>query len=74
MPVTKFRSIDNMPTLDREVLTGSKASRTVRDVLATAGALAPAVFPPGVWKYQSLEAAWQERERWLETVRPTRRQ
>lgn len=74
MPVIKFRSVEDMPSLDSEVLTGSIATRAIRDVLATSRALAPAVFPPGVWKYRSLEAAWQERERWQGSMGPTRRQ
>lgn len=74
MPVIKFRSVEDIPSLDSEVLTGTIATRAIRDVLATTRALAPAVFPPGVWKYGSLEAAWQERERWLLSARPAHQQ
>lgn len=73
MPVTKFRSIDEMPSLVNEVLSGTLASPSVRDLLATTRELAPAIFPPGVWKYRSLEDAWHERELWLETAIATRR-
>jgi len=63
MPVQKFRSVEEMPE-SRRVEPGSlEHVQRVRAALLSAQLLS-AVFPPGVFKYPSIEAANADREAW----------
>ncbi len=63
MPVQKFRSVEEMPE-SRRVRPGSlEHLQRLRAVLRSAQLLASR-FPPGVFKYPSIEAANAEREAW----------
>ena len=63
MPVQKFRSVEEMPE-SRRVEPGSPEHvQRVRAALLSAQLLA-AAFPPGVFKYPSIEAANADRKAW----------
>jgi hypothetical protein len=63
MPVQKFRSIEEMPE-SRRVQPGSQEHlQRFRAVLLSTQLLALS-FPPGVFKYPSIEAANADREAW----------
>ncbi|MGH9429153.1 MAG: hypothetical protein ACRD2L_22960 [Terriglobia bacterium] len=64
MPVQKFRSVEEMPE-SRRVQPGSPEHlQRFRAVLLAAQLLASG-FPPGVFKYPSIEAANADREGWV---------
>jgi hypothetical protein len=63
MPVQKFRSVEEMPET-RRVRPGSlEHLQRLRAVLRSAQLLGSR-FPPGVFRYPSIEAANADREAW----------
>jgi hypothetical protein len=68
MPILRFRSVEEM---DRETHVEPSFSRDASWFLRVArlwersARLNPRRFPPGVHRYRTIEAAYEERERWL---------
>lgn len=63
MPVQKFRSVEEMPQSRRTQPGSPQHQQRFRAVLLSAQRLA-SNFPPGVFKYPSIEAANADREAW----------
>jgi hypothetical protein len=61
MGVTRYRSVEDMPPPSRNP--GASLASRIRQVWARARRLAPPSYPPGVQKFQSIEAAQQARHR-----------
>lgn len=70
VPVTKYRSISEMPSLDDEDAF-DLAGVGVRELLTTTKHLSRGKFPPGLWKYRSVAQAWQQRQEWELASTPT---
>lgn len=63
MPVQKFRSVEEMPGSPRVQPGTLEHLQRFRAVLLSARLLASG-FPPGVFRYPSIEAANADREAW----------
>lgn len=63
MPVRKYRSADEAEPLRAERLDPDNLRRVI-DWSAFCRRLHPVRFPPGVFRYRTIEAAAAEREAW----------
>ena len=66
MPVSKFRSVEEMGSVPWHPAGSPELFRTIRAVWALADRMNPRRFPPGVTKYRSNEEAQRARDAWEE--------
>jgi hypothetical protein len=64
MTVKKFRSIQDMPAVAPRRPHDPENLRIACELSELAYAMAPWHFEPGVYKFRSVEEAWEHRERW----------
>jgi len=64
MPVQKFRSVEEMPESRRVQQGSAEHLLRFRTAMLSTRLLASS-FPPGVFRYASIEAANAEREAWV---------
>lgn len=72
MPIKKYRSVEQMPSLAWCDALDPANLRRAGDVSALAARLHPRRFPAGLYRYRSIEEASQAREAWeLRDVAPS---
>lgn len=72
MPIRKYRSVEEMPSLAWCDALDPANLRRAGDVSALAARLHPRRFPAGLHRYRSIEEASQAREAWeLRDVAPS---
>jgi hypothetical protein len=64
MPVQKFRSIADMPDTPRRLPGDPLLYRAIATVWASGRAANPRQFPPGVYRYRSIEEMNRASEQW----------
>jgi hypothetical protein len=74
MPVRKYRSVADMPDATWRPALDSQNLRLAFQVSALAARLFPARFPAGVYRYRSVDEAFEARRRWERTIRAAPRQ
>lgn len=66
MPLRKFRSLDDAGRPERLQPGTEQFSRALRNVFGLAARFAPAPqFPPGVFKFRSIEQAQEQKKAWI---------
>jgi hypothetical protein len=68
MPVRKYRSVEEMPDATWRPALAPGNIPAALQVSALALRFAPAQFPPGVYRYRSVEDASEARVRWERTA------
>lgn len=64
MPVRKFRSVEAIPPPPPRVPLDPQNLKLACDLSALAVGLRPRRFPPGLYRYRTVEEASRRRERW----------
>lgn len=64
MPVRKFRSIEEMPDPPRYEPGDPRLFLAMRSVWALSRGLCPRVYPPGVYRFRSIEDMNRQRDEW----------
>lgn len=64
MPVRKYRSVEDMPEPALGTPLDPRNLKLACELSAVAARLAPRRFPPGVHRYRSVAAAYEQREVW----------
>jgi hypothetical protein len=74
MPLRKYRSVADMPSPSWSERLDPENLRRAFDVSALAARLHPRRFPPGLYKYRSIEDASEARRGWeLHDLAPSER-
>jgi hypothetical protein len=64
MPVRKYRSVEEMPSAAFRERLDPENLRIAFELSATALRLAPRTCVPGVYRFRSVDEAWQRRRAW----------
>jgi hypothetical protein len=70
MPVRKYRSVEEMPEAAVGVPRDPENLKRACELSTAAVRFAPRRFPPGVYRYRSLDQAWEQRQAWERSFKP----